>query len=136
MSEPTDPIRENAELRRRLDTVMHAGDMEHARMAALLGASQDMINQLAVLCYPDESRLWKLGGKALSDAFEESKRATAAVRPQADALLAELGAARRVVAQARRCLACLPSDPSMHERLVALSSAKHAYDEVVKARTR
>lgn len=90
---------ENAELRRRLDSVMHAGDMEHARMAALLGAANDMLNQLAVMRYPDESTLWKLGGAALESAYVELKRSADAVRPQADTFLARLADLSRMVGE-------------------------------------
>lgn len=103
MSELSDDLRaENAQLRARLDTVMHAGDMEHARMASLIGATTDLLNVLATLRYPDEGALWRLGGMPLENAYAALKRSTANVRPQADALLAtmaELIAANAGVAQ-------------------------------------
>jgi hypothetical protein len=82
--------RENAALRARLDTVMHTGDMEHARTVSLLGAVTDLLNQLALLTRDDATYLWRIGGRPLDDAYVALKRSSAAVRPQADALLAQL----------------------------------------------
>jgi len=93
-------IRENAELRRRLDSAMHAGDMERARTLALIGAVTDMLNVLAVLSCPTAA-LWRMGGSPLENAYQGLKKCAAAVRPQADALRSELEAARAVVTAAR-----------------------------------
>jgi hypothetical protein len=115
---------ENAELRRRIDSVMHAGDMEHARMAALIGAATTMLNQLAVLRYPDESSLWRLGGGALETAYQDLKRAAAAVRPQADALLALLADMSRQVGEQNATIGY--QDAMLAEQRTALDAAYHA----------
>lgn len=99
-NDPTDIARENAALRARLESCLHTGDMEHARMAALIGASTDLLNQLALLTRDDETYLWRIGGRPLSDAYQALSRATTTIRSDADALLAELDAARAVVNEA------------------------------------
>lgn len=76
--------RENATLRARLDTALHTGDMEHARMAALLGATADLLNQLALLTRDDPTYHWRIGGRPLDDAVQALKRSADAVRPQAE----------------------------------------------------
>jgi CRP-like cAMP-binding protein len=120
-------LRENAALRARLDSVMHAGDMEHARMAALIEASQDMINQLALLTRDDSAALWRIGGNPLQDAYKALIHATTAVRVQADAFLAELAAARAVAETLKDVLAREQSQS-------ALTVALAKYDAAMKAR--
>lgn len=115
---------ENAALRARLDACMHAGDMEHARMAALLGASQGMLNQLVLLCREDESRLWRLGGKPFEDAYQELRHATAAVRPQADALLARLADLSRQIGEQHTTIG--EQDAMLTQLRSAVDIATHA----------
>jgi len=112
-----DLIKENADLRRRLESCMHAGDMEHARMASLLGATTDLLNVLATLRYPDMSSLWTIGGSSLENAVVALKRSAEAVRPQADAFLQRLADCQRANAE----VAQLNGD-----ELIALSAAYDA----------
>lgn len=114
-----DLIKENAALRARLDTVMHTGDMEHARMAALIGSATDLLNVLATLRYPDMSSLWTIGGSSLENAYVALKRSADAVRPQADALLKQLYDCQ----QANSEVAQLNAD-----YLIALSAAYQALE--------
>lgn len=94
-----DLIHENAALRARLESCMHTGDMEHARMAALIGATTDLLNVLATLRYPDMSSLWTIGGSSLENAYVALKRSADAVRPEADALLARMADMSRMVGE-------------------------------------
>ena len=83
------------------DFRMRTGDMEHARMASLIGATTDLLNQLALLTRDDATYLWRIGGRPLVEAVVALKRSAADVRPQADALLARIAQAES------RYLACI-----------------------------
>jgi hypothetical protein len=95
-----DLIRENAELRSRLDDVMRAGDLEHARMAALYEACEalaDFIESYApdsqlALSQPTFYGIFRVYGK-------NARAAVAAVRPQADAFVARLADLSRTVGE-------------------------------------
>jgi hypothetical protein len=90
---------ENAELRQRLDDVMRAGDLEHARMAAIVEACEAFAafvesygpDTALALDSPTFYGIFRVYGK-------NARAAVGAVRRQADALLAELAAARAALA--------------------------------------
>jgi len=63
-----------------------------ANVAALRQAAVDLTNQLAVLRYPDESTLWRLGGQGLERDYQALKAALAC--DAGAALLAELAELR------------------------------------------
>lgn len=141
-------LRENAELRAQLDYVMRALDMEHARMAALIEACE--VFAAFVESYDDRSML----ATALPTTYanlrvygKNARAAVEAVRPQADALLAELAAARAVVAAMREIDKHVvgayasdtggmpePCDECSEMREIA-SQALNDYDKAMKART-
>lgn len=124
----TNLLLENAELRRRLDAARHAGDMAHARMAALVEACEAtaaFIESYPPGCVVEQTLPTFYANLRVYG--KNARAAVTAVRPQADALLAELAAARAVVDALRRHPGCMVDDP-------ILDAAMDAMDEATKAR--
>lgn len=121
----TDLVRENAELRRRLDSARHAGDMEHARMAALIEACEAAA--AFIESYTPDSDLARSmpGFYGLMRVYGKNARAAVqAVRPQADALLARLADMSRMIGEQNTTIGY--QDAMLAERARLLTAAYHA----------
>jgi DNA-binding FadR family transcriptional regulator len=93
-----DPASEIARLREQLADVMRAGDLEHARMAALIEACEATAAFIESYA-PDDTLAVRFPTfyANLRVCGKNARAAVSAVRVQADAMVAELAAARAVV---------------------------------------
>lgn len=136
--------KEVAQHQTRLDDVMRAGDLEHARMASLIEACEATAAFIESYTPDSDLALYRPTFYGLLRVYGKNARAAVqAVRPQADALLsrlhhAEVGLAAEQELRARSEMIVLAA-----RRLVAgpdstayttLAAAIDAYDEATKAR--
>lgn len=91
---------ENAQLRAQIADVVHAGDLEHARMAAILEACE--ATAAFIESYgpdSDVARLLPTFYATLRVYGKNARAAVAAVRPQADAFVARLADLSRTIGE-------------------------------------
>jgi hypothetical protein len=127
--QPPPPIMMQGDDAALLDSVMRAGDLEHARMAALIEACEALA--AFIESYGPDTALARMhpGFYNIFRAYGKNARAAVgAVRRQADALLSELAAARQLQDWTRKW------QSGEHIISTQMMRAMEAMDEARKAR--